>query len=157
MSITTISRSPRQSPNMEAVLTYDATGPELQLYISAKRDLRVCELQGSRRVLEAFGATQPPDFSTRWFADEAEVPEQMIEDVAFTNRVEFRWGCDIPISSGNSTHIVLPAKGLLDASVAHGIWSVVYEHRKFFGFVRETLSFSVAIDARGMHATGEDK
>lgn len=76
------------------------------------------------------------------------MPKEMLEDVAFTNRVEFRWGCDIGVTAGNSAQVVLPAKGLIDPTAAHGIWSVVYEYRKFFGLVREKLSFTLAIDAR---------
>jgi hypothetical protein len=149
MSATTISRAPRESPNVDAVLVFDPSSAELQLRISAKRNLRVCELQGSRRVLDAFGARQPLGFSTRWFGDEADVPKEMIEDVAFTNRAEFRWGCDIGVDAGNSAQVAIPAKGLIEPAAAHGIWSVVYEYPKLFGLVREKLSFTLAIDARG--------
>jgi hypothetical protein len=148
MAANTISRSPHESPNLDAVVMFDASRTELQIHITAKRDLRVCELQGTRRVLAAFGATQPRGFTTRWFADEAEVPKEMIDDVAFTNQTQFRWGCDIPISRGSTTSIVLPAKGILDAGSAHGIWEVIYEYRRFFGLLREKFSFPVAIDAR---------
>lgn len=123
------------SPNLDIELRLGQGG--LLLELRATRDLTVTEVQGPRELLDLFEAQKPEEFVTRWFADDVEVPAEMMEEVAFMNRTDFRWGCDIPMKRSTSTIVPIQAKKMPSGPLPLGIITVNYEYKRLFGlFVR---------------------
>ena len=137
--------APRASDNLDAALLYAPGRSELHLTINAKRRLRVTELHGDRHLFNALGATRPIGFSVRWFADDVEVPKEMIDDIAFTNRTEFRWACDIQIDRGKSSVVTIPVRQVFEPETKRGKLNIVYEYRWLFGLLRQQLSFDLFV------------
>lgn len=134
------------SPDLTPELRLE--GGKLLLELRASRRLPIVELQGPRELLQAYGATKPTDFEQRWFADDAEVPAQMMDEVAFTNRSEFRWGCNVPMKAGAVAVISIPNEVTKPPPLNLGIVSVVYEYSRFFGLWHRKLAASIAVGAR---------
>jgi hypothetical protein len=120
----------------------------LSLRLTANRSLRVVEIQGPKHLLRAYGITRPSNFVGRWFADEADIPTEMMDDIAFTNRVEFRWGCDIPVAAHSRETVELPTTVTEIQPIDLGIVDVVYEYSTFFGLMRRKFSASLAVGSR---------
>lgn len=79
----------------------------------------------------------------------------MMDDVAFTNRSEFRWGCNIPMKAGAVAIISIPSEATQPPPLNLGIVSVVYEYSHFFGLWRRKLAASIAVGTVKWIAHGE--
>lgn len=139
LSRPTISVTPNLTPRL-----WSEPG-QLVLDLKAHRRLTVTEVQGSKELLAAFGAKRPESFAPRWFADDADVPGEMMEDVAYTNQTDFRWGCQIQMGKGATARVEIPATESPAGAMPLAIISVVYEYHLLFGLIRRKFAASIAV------------
>jgi hypothetical protein len=118
---------------ISTVFRFDRAGGYLSIEVSAKKKVRIIELQGSRSMLQDFGASMPADFREMKYGEGVEVPEGMRSDLEHYNRTEFRWGCDYPLDAGQKFEIRIPATG---PGREKGSINVGYEFPKLLGLLK---------------------
>ena len=118
---------------ISTVFRFDPQSGFLVVEVTAKRKVRIVELQGFKNLLEVFGATIPTGFREMRFGDGAEMSEELREIAEHTNRNEFRWGCDFAIAPGSQQLIRIPASG---PGKDKAVINVVYEYPKLFGLLK---------------------
>ena len=118
---------------MSSVFQFDRAASTLVIRVSAKKKLRITELQGDRSLLDAFGASMPAGFREMKFGEGVEIPEEMKSDVEHMNRLQFRWGCDFPMAAGETCEIRVPAVG---PGAERGVITIGYEFPKLLGLTK---------------------
>jgi hypothetical protein len=139
-----ISTTSQPSPDLVAELAF--AGTQLQLSLSASRTLRVLEIQGSRSVLDAFGAKKPTSLPGRKAADEPKVAAEKIAASPSIPRADFRWACDLAVAQGGETVLCIPTTKIPTVVPQPGVLAVVYEHKKPTGSVRQQLAVHLSVD-----------
>lgn len=139
-----ISTTSQSSPDLIAELAF--AGTQLQLSLSASRTLRVLEIQGSRSVLEAFGAKKPASLPARKAADHVKVPSELMAPSESIQPGDFRWACDLAVAQGGETVLCIPTTKIPTVVPEPGMLAVVYEHRKPTGLEREKLAVYLSVD-----------
>ena len=72
------------------------------------------------------------------FGEGSHIPDEMKNDIEHMNRLNFRWGCGIPIRAGSTAEIRIPASGPGKDRV---VLSLTYEYSKLFGLLRGKHGF----------------
>jgi len=119
---------------VSASLSFNATAKALELKVRSKSPVAIMEIQGDRKLLDAFGATMPPGFSALRFGEGVEVPEEMKADIDFMNKAQFRWGTEIKVSKEGEVTISMPASG--GPGTDTGVLTLAYSYPKLFGLLK---------------------
>lgn len=117
---------------------------EVIVRMRAKKTIRVVEVQGFASEAEAFGLSIPSGFRKMLFGDGATVPDEMKTDVEHMNRLNFRWGCDLPMKAGSTFELRLPASGPGQDRI---VLTLVYEYPKLLGLLKGKNGFYARMSA----------
>jgi hypothetical protein len=138
-----ISTISQPSPDLVAELAF--AGTQLQLSLSASRTLRVVEIQGSRSVLDAFGAKKPNSLPVRKPADPVHGHSETSASSSIS-RADFRWTCDLSVAQGGEMVLCIPTTKMPTDVPKPGMLAVVYEHKKPIGPVAQKLAVYLSVD-----------
>lgn len=114
-------------------VTHDPTKGEVVVHMHAKQAIRVVEVQGFASEAESFGLSMPGGFRKMQFGEGASIPDEMKSDIEHMNRLNFRWGCDIPMKAGTSFELRIPAAGPGRDRI---VLTLAYEYPKLFGLLK---------------------
>jgi len=119
-------------------VTHDSAGGVVVLRLRAKQMIRITEVQGFTTDVDAFGLSMPTGFRKMQFGDGVDIPDEMKSDIEHMNRLNFRWGCDIPLKAGSSIDIKIPASGTGKDRI---VLTLAYEYPKLFGLMKGSNGF----------------
>ena len=118
----------------DSFVNVDTTWREgvLSIRVKALKKITLVELQGNVADLEAFGATMPDNFRKMRFGEGVEIPDGMKDDIEFMNKMQFRWGFNIPVAAGQEVVVNIPAP---NQGKERAIFTLAYNFPKFMGLL----------------------
>ena len=118
---------------LSSEVTHDSANGVVVIRLRAKKAIRILEVQGFATDVEAFGLSMPQGFRKMLFGEGANIPDEMKSDIEHMNRLNFRWGCDLPMNPGSELEIKIPAAGQGKDRV---VFTLSYEYPKLFGLLK---------------------
>jgi hypothetical protein len=119
-------------------VVHDSAVGEVVVKMRAKQSIRILEVQGFASEAEAFGLSMPSGFRKMQFGEGVSIPDEMKTDIEHMNRLNFRWGCEVPIKAGATLDLRIPAAG---AGQDRIVLTLVYEYRRLFGMLKGSNGF----------------
>lgn len=119
-------------------VAYDPAKGEVVVRLRAKQAIRVIEVQGFASDVEAFGLSMPSGFRPMRFGEGVDIPVEMQTEIELMNRLNFRWGCELPVKAGSTLELRLPASG---PGKDRLVLTLTYEYPKLFGLLKGKNGF----------------